>query len=115
MSPSAVDTAHRRPASRVQRREGLGVLMVLCAADVLVTLDGMVVSVALPAIQRDLGFSTVALQWVVTAYTLVLGTFLLIGGRLADLLGRRRTLLVGLATFTAASAIAGASKTPAML
>jgi MFS family permease len=93
----------------------MGVLAVLCAADVLVTLDGMVVSVALPAIQRDLGFSAVSLQWVVTAYTLTLGTFLLIGGRLADMLGRRRTLLVGLATFTAASAVAGASTTPAML
>jgi EmrB/QacA subfamily drug resistance transporter len=97
------------------RRSAPAALAVLCAADVLVTLDGMVVSVALPSMQRDLGLSASALQWVVTAYTLALGTFLLLGGRVADAFGRRRTLLVGLATFTVASAIAGASRTPAIL
>jgi EmrB/QacA subfamily drug resistance transporter len=97
------------------RRDGAAALAVLCAADVLVTLDGMVVSVALPSIRRDLGFSPGALQWVVTAYTLALGTFLLLGGRVADAFGRRRTLLAGLAIFTAASAVAGVSNTPAVL
>jgi EmrB/QacA subfamily drug resistance transporter len=102
-------------ATSATRRRGAAALVVLCAADVLVTLDGMVVSVALPSMQRDLGLSASALQWVVTAYTLAFGTFLLLGGRVADALGRRRTLLAGLATFTAASAIAGASRTPAVL
>jgi EmrB/QacA subfamily drug resistance transporter len=102
-------------ASSATRRSAPAALAVLCAADVLVTLDGMVVSVALPSMQRDLGLSASALQWVVTAYTLALGTFLLLGGRVADAFGRRRTLLVGLATFTVASAIAGASRTPAIL
>jgi EmrB/QacA subfamily drug resistance transporter len=115
MESGAIDAARGRGAVHAHRRGGLAALAALCAADVLVTLDGMVVSVALPSIQHDLGFSAAALQWVVTAYTLALGTCLLLGGRVADALGRRRTLLVGLATFTAASAIAGASRTPALL
>src|SRR3954470_17599155 len=104
-----------RGGTRVHRRDGLAALAVLCAADMLVTIDGMIVSVALPSIQSDLGFSGPALQWVMTAYTLALGTFLLLGGRVADALGRRQTLLIGLAIFTAASALAGASRTPALL
>jgi MFS family permease len=74
-------------------------LAVLCAADLLVTLDGMVVTVALPAIERDLGASRHDLQWVVTAYTLTLGAFLLVGGRAGDLYGRRRMLVAGLLVF----------------
>jgi EmrB/QacA subfamily drug resistance transporter len=90
-------------------------LIVLCTADVLVALDGMIVTVALPSIQRDIGFSAAALQWVVTAYTLTLGSFLLLGGRLADRFGARRTLLVGLAVFAAGSMAAGLARTPAVL
>jgi EmrB/QacA subfamily drug resistance transporter len=82
-------------------------LALLCAADLLVMLDGMVVTVALPAIERDLGTAHADLQWVVTAYTLSLGSFLLIGGRAGDLYGRRRTLVLGLSVFAVASLAAG--------
>jgi EmrB/QacA subfamily drug resistance transporter len=102
-------TADRRQSARRLT------LVVLCAADMLVALDGTIVNVALPSIQVDLGLSAAALQWVVTAYTLTLGSFLLLGGRIGDALGRRRTLLIGLATFTAASALAGAAREPALL
>jgi MFS family permease len=90
-------------------------LIVLSAADVLVALDGTVVSVALPSIQRGLGFSTTGLQWVVTAYTVTLGSFLLLGGRIADAAGPRRTLVAGLAVFTAGSLLAGLAGAPAAL
>ena len=74
----------------------VAVLALLCAADLLVMLDGMVVTVALPAIERDLGTPHADLQWVVTAYTLSLGAFLLVGGRAGDLYGSRRALVAGL-------------------
>lgn len=69
-----------------------GALALLCAADLLVAVDGMVVTVALPAIQREFDTAPEDLQWVVTAYTLSLGAFLLVGGGAADLYGRRRVL-----------------------
>jgi EmrB/QacA subfamily drug resistance transporter len=90
-------------------------LVLLCAADVLVTLDGTVVTVALPAIARDLGTAHADLQWVVTAYTLTLGAFLLVGGRAGDLFGRRRVLVVGLIVFSLGSAVAGLAQTTALL
>jgi EmrB/QacA subfamily drug resistance transporter len=81
-----------------------------------VALDGMVVTVALPAIQHDLGTGRAELQWVVTAYTLSLGAFLLIGGRAGDLYGRRRMLMTGLTLFAVASLGAGlAPSTGALL
>jgi EmrB/QacA subfamily drug resistance transporter len=90
-------------------------LALLCAADVLVTLDGTVVTVALPAIQRDLGTSHGDLQWVVTAYTLTLGAFLLVGGRAGDLYGRRRMLIAGLIVFTLGSGAAGFARSTQVL
>jgi len=90
-------------------------LAVLCAADLLVALDGSVVTVALPAIERDLGASRHDLQWIVTAYTLTLGAFLLVGGRAGDLYGRRRVLVVGLLTFAVASLAAGLAPTTGVL
>jgi EmrB/QacA subfamily drug resistance transporter len=88
------------------------VLMLLCAAQFMVILDVTVVNVALPSIEADLGIAIKDLQWVVTAYTLAFGGLLLLGGRAADLLGRRRVFLAGLALFTAASlgaALAGST------
>jgi hypothetical protein len=79
----------------------------LCAADLLVALDSMVVTVALPAIQHDFGTGRAELQWVITAYTLSLGAFMLIGGRAGDLYGRRRMLMTGLVLFALASLGAG--------
>jgi EmrB/QacA subfamily drug resistance transporter len=83
------------------------VLVLACAAQFMVVLDVAVVNVALPSIQHDLGLGKGTLQWVIIAYGLMLGGFLLLGGRLADLLGRRRILLTGLTLFSFASLLAG--------
>ena len=77
------------------RRKGLA-LALLAAAQFIVVLDASIVNVALPSIGRDLDFSQENLSWVVNAYTLAFGGFLLLGGRLADLLGRRRVFIAGL-------------------
>src|SRR5688572_32014101 len=77
-------------------------LMVLAIAQFMVVLDVTIVNVALPAIQTDLGFSAEGLQWVVNSYTLAFGGLLLLGGRMSDILGRRRLFLIGLGLFTAA-------------
>src|SRR6476659_1840330 len=81
------------------------VLVIVCLAQFMVVLDATIVNVALPSIQRGLGFSTTDLQWVVNAYTLVFGGFLLLGGRAADLLGRKRLFVIGAALFSFASLI----------
>ncbi|RSM86406.1 MFS transporter [Kibdelosporangium aridum] len=86
-----------------------------CAAQAMVGLDIAIVNVALPSIQRDLGVSQSSLQWIVVAYGLLLGGFLLVGGRMTDLLGRRRVLLAGLGMFTAASLLAGVAQHAGML
>ncbi len=91
------------------------ILGVIGLAQLMVVLDLTVMNVALPSAQRALGFSTADRQWVVTAYTLTFGSLLLLGGRLADLLGRKVTFLTGLAGFAGVSAIGGASVNFAML
>src|SRR4051812_32117862 len=78
-------------------------LAVLAIAQFMVVLDATIVNVALPSIRSDLGFSAGNLQWVVNAYSLLFGGFLLLGGRAADLLGRRRMFLAGLTLFAGAS------------
>lgn len=90
-------------------------LSVLCAAFFIDVLDFSIVNVALPDVQRDLGFSQQGLQWVVSAYALTLGGFLLLGGRAADLLGRRRIFLAGLAIFTLAALVGGFARSPEVL
>ena len=82
-------------------------LAALVAAQFMVVLDVAIVNVALPSIQTDLHFSEQSLQWVITAYAIMFGGFLLLGGRLADLLGRRRFFIAGIALFTASSLAAG--------
>jgi EmrB/QacA subfamily drug resistance transporter len=82
-------------------------LALLCAVQFMVVLDIAIVNVALPSIQVDLGFSQENLQWVLSAYALVFGGFLLLGGRMADILGRRRLFLAGLAVFTLGSLLCG--------
>jgi EmrB/QacA subfamily drug resistance transporter len=91
------------------------VLGVIGLAQLMVVLDLTVMNIALPSAQRALHFTTVDRQWVVTAYTLAFGSLLLLGGRLADLLGRKVTFLIGLAGFAGVSAIGGASVSFAML
>ncbi len=87
-------------------RQGLA-LTLLCLAEFMIVLDFSIVNVALPSMQRDLGFSTQSLQWVVSAYSLTLGGFLLLGGRLADLYGRRLLYILGLVLFSLASLAGG--------
>ena len=84
-------------------------LALIVAAQFMVILDVAIVNVALPSIELDLGFSQTGLEWVVTAYAIVFGGFLLLGGRLADLLGRRRTFMAGIGLFTAASVLCALS------
>ena len=82
-------------------------LYVLCLGDIMIVLDGTIVNVALPSIRADLGFSQASLAWVVNAYLLTFGGFLLLGGRLGDLFGHRRLFLIGISIFTAASLACG--------
>src|SRR5258708_18595907 len=91
------------------------ILGVIGLAQLMVVLDLTVMNIALPSAQRALHFSTVDRQWVVTAYTLAFGSLLLLGGRLADLLGRKVTFLAGLAGFAGVSAVGGASVNFALL
>src|SRR6201986_4694531 len=90
-------------------------LYVLCIGMLMIVLDVTVVNVALPSIQDDLGFSQSNLAWVVNAYMIAFGGLLLLAGRLGDLISRRGVFLAGLGVFTAASAVCGASQSPAML
>jgi EmrB/QacA subfamily drug resistance transporter len=84
-------------------------LIVLCLGDLMIVLDGTIVNVALPTIRDDLGFSQESLAWVVNAYLLTFGGFLLLGGRLGDLFGHRRVFLIGISLFTLASLACGLS------
>src|SRR5688572_25700032 len=91
------------------------VLALTCAAQFMVVLDIAIVNVALPSIQRDLDVGQSTLQWVVIAYGLLLGGFLMFGGRLADLIGRRRILVVGLTIFSLSSLLAGLAGSAGLL
>jgi EmrB/QacA subfamily drug resistance transporter len=90
-------------------------LTILCAAMMMIILDGTIVTVALPTIQRDLGFSSSGLAWVVNAYLIAFGGLLLLAGRLGDLIGGKRVFIAGLVVFTLASLWCGLSADPAML
>jgi len=90
-------------------------LFVLCLGDLMIVLDVTIVGVALPSIRGDLGFSEASLAWVVNAYLITFGGFLLLGGRLGDLFGHRRLFLIGITIFTLASALCGLATSPEML
>src|SRR5207248_148749 len=96
----------------VEPPRGWLALALLCAAQFMVVLDFSIVNVALPSMQKSLGFSPTTLQWVVSAYSLLFGGFLLLGGRAADLFGRRRVFLLGLVLFTLASLGGGFAQSP---
>ncbi|MBV2364042.1 DHA2 family efflux MFS transporter permease subunit [Streptomonospora nanhaiensis] len=111
--PTTGTTAGSGTAPAARRRWiALGVLS---SAMLMSVLDGSIVTVALPAIQSDLGFSAAGLSWVVNAYLIAFGSLLLLAGRVGDLVGRKRVFLAGMALFTAASVLAGAAGTPAVL
>lgn len=84
-------------------------LVVIAIAQLMVVLDATIVNIALPSAQRDLGMSDANRQWVITAYTLAFGGLLLLGGRVADLVGRKRTFMIGLVGFAVASGLGGAA------
>ena len=90
-------------------------LYVLCVGMLMIVLDATVVNVALPSIQRDLGFSSSSLAWVVNAYLIAFGGLLLLAGRLGDLISRRGVFLAGLGVFTLASLVCGLADSQEML
>jgi EmrB/QacA subfamily drug resistance transporter len=103
-----------RPGTDLRDRRWLA-LLVLCLGDLMIVLDVTIVGVALPSIRADLGFSEESLAWVVNAYLITFGGFLLLGGRLGDLLGHRTLFLAGVALFTAASTACGLADSQRML
>ena len=96
------------PSEPVVRRRWAA-LVFICLAQLMIVLDATIVNIALPSAQRDLGVSDADRPWVITAYTLAFGGLLLLGGRIADYTGRRRTFLIGLLGFAGASALGGAA------
>lgn len=109
----AVTVSH--PPVSVHHARRWWILVMLSIAQLMVVLDATVVNIALPTAQHALGFSNSNRQWIVTAYALAFGSLLLIGGRLADLIGRKRIFLIGLAGFAGASALGGAATSFDML
>ena len=109
-------TTPNRGEGRVQKvHPSWLILVVTCIGQFMVVLDMSVVNVALPAIHRSLGFSETGLQWILDIYALTFGGFLLLGGRIADLFGRKKIFMVGLSMFTVASFIGGIATTQMML
>src|SRR6266496_5110656 len=109
-TPESVAPGRAEPDPR--RWKALGVLGLI---QFMLVLDITVVNVALPRIQHDLGFSQSGLAWVVNGYVLMAGGLLLLGGRLADVLGRRRMLLAGVLIFAVSSTVCGAATVPGLL
>jgi EmrB/QacA subfamily drug resistance transporter len=107
---AAVPLEHSAPT-----RAHWWILIVIAGAQLMVVLDTTIMIIALPSAQASLGFSNADRQWVVTAYTLGFGGLLLLGGRISDMIGPKRTLMIGVVGFAIASAIGGASQTTAML
>src|SRR6266542_2521851 len=114
VAPSIVDRVHRRTVQRLElpmnsshRDYRWFALALIVVAQFMVVLDVAIVNVALPSIKTDLDFSQESLQWVVTAYAILFGGVLLLGGRMGDLLGRRRMFIAGLALFTVSSLLDG--------
>jgi EmrB/QacA subfamily drug resistance transporter len=104
-----------QPRSAPDDRSRWLALYVLCAGVLMIVIDATIVNVALPSIREDLGFSETSLAWVVNAYLLTFGGFLLLGGRLGDLYGHRRMFLIGITLFTAASLACGLATSQAVL
>ena len=110
------DAAGGRRTDENDRRSHLGIaLTVISAAQLMVILDGTIVNIALPHIKTDLGFSQADLAWVVNAYTLAFGGLLLLGGRLGDILGRRKVFMAGVLIFGIASLFGGIAQNEAQM
>ncbi|WP_020667544.1 MFS transporter [Amycolatopsis nigrescens] len=115
MSSETNDAVRASPAASSGRDRKWWGLTALASAQLMVTLDATIMVIALPSAQQDVGLGDAGKQWVFTAYALTLGGLLLLGGRIGDLIGRRRALLIGVLGFAAASALGGAATNPAML
>ncbi|MEV6118775.1 MFS transporter [Streptomyces sp. NPDC052109] len=121
MSPNAISAARGAEAApenasvHPSHQRRWWILLVISLSMLMGVLDGTIVNIALPSAQHDLGFSDADRQWVVTAYALAFGSLLLLGGRVADLVGQKVTFMVGLAGFAAASMVGGAANGFAML
>src|SRR5690349_12319423 len=109
------DRMDDRTENRTEGRRRWLALMVLCLGVLMIVLDTTIVNVALPSIRTDLGFSETSLVWVINAYMLTFGGFLLLGGRLGDLFGHRRLFLAGITLFTLASLACGLSNSQTLL
>ncbi|MBO0882339.1 MAG: MFS transporter, partial [Mycobacterium sp.] len=107
MSTVSITTPVGPVVDRAERLLPALVLPVICVAQLMVTVDVTIVNMALPTIQRQFGMSNAGLAWVIDAFSLAMGGLLLIGGRLGDLIGRRRTLTIGITIFTTSSLIGG--------
>ncbi|MGW1947540.1 MFS transporter [Streptomyces sp. NPDC001940] len=108
---SGLQSTPTKPAEAPERGHGRGIaLLVICSCQLMVVLDITIVNIALPHIQTALGFSTENLSWVINAYTLTFGGLLLLGGRLGDILGRRRVFMAGVLIFVLASFLGGLSQ-----
>jgi EmrB/QacA subfamily drug resistance transporter len=112
---SLFETVQKDTPMTMDNRTRWLALLVLCLGDLMIVLDTTIVNVALPSIRVDLGFSETSLAWVVNAYLLTFGGFLLLGGRLGDLFGHRRLFLLGVSLFTVASVACGLSTTQGLL
>ena len=115
MSENAVAVEAPARALEAERSRRWLILVLVCIGQFMVVLDASIVNVALPTIEGALGLTTEGLQWIVTGYTLTFGGFLLLGGRMADLLGRKRLFLAGIVVFTVASLVCGLAGSGAAL
>src|SRR4029450_5318373 len=107
--PRAVG-AGKAAESSLSSRRGIAILALLCLVQFMDILDASILNIALPSIKRDLGFTQQSLQWVVNGYILTYGGLLLLGGRAADLLGRRRMLITGVCVFGGAARGGGVAR-----
>jgi EmrB/QacA subfamily drug resistance transporter len=113
--PREVSTPRPLDAPSLSSGRGVAILALLCLVQFMDVLDASILNIALPSIKRDLGFTQESLQWVVNGYILTYGGFLLLGGRVADLLGRRRILVAGLVLFAGASLVGGLAHSESLL
>src|SRR5436309_13993282 len=113
--PAAASPEQEGEGSSLASRRGVAILILLSLVQFMDVLDASILNIALPSIKDDLGFSQESLQWVINGYILTYGGFLLLGGRMADLLGRRRVLVTGLLVFAGSSLIGGLAQSSSLL